>query len=78
MDVRRTDYFRFDCQDLFKKYEVEEKIANPLLSFLVAKATRTGLKEAKDYVLLKEEEGAISKEVAESLTRLLDRYKKWR
>ena len=78
LDMRRVNHFRYDAKQMFMDSTVEQNVWTPLLSSIVAKASRTGIKDAWEYVNMKEDEGVLPEDVAESLRRLLERYKKWR
>ena len=43
LDMRRLDYFLYDVKELFVEMGVEENVYNPLLSSLVAKASRSAI-----------------------------------
>lgn len=78
LDLRRTNYFRYDATEVFNSTEIEQKIWNPLLASIVTKASRISIKEAKEYIYKLEDEGLLNKNTATDLSQLLDKYKRWR
>jgi hypothetical protein len=44
----------------------------------VAKASRVGIKEAKEYIRKMEDEDVLPNEIGKELNYLLDKYKRWR
>jgi hypothetical protein len=78
LDLRRTNYFKYDATEVFNSTEIEQKIWNPYLASIVTKASRISIKDAKDYIFKLEDEGLLAKPIASELAQLLDKYKRWR
>ena len=78
LDIKRIEWFRVDAKDILEPSGMEEKVWTPLLNTIIAKAGRTSIADARDYIKEKVDEKVLPPEVAEQLGRLLERYKKWR
>ena len=78
LDMGRVVHFRYDARQVLRRTSMEQKVWQPFLSTLIAKASRSSIKEGREYIQQKEEEGIITNDTAESLSRLLNRYRKWR
>ena len=78
LDLRKVNYFKYDAQEIFDSIEFDEKVWNSLIASLVTKASRVGIKEAKEYIYKMEDEDVLSQNVAKELMYLLDKYKRWR
>ena len=78
LDLRRLSYFRYDVKEIFNSTNIEDKVWNPLSASIVTKASRLSIKDAKEYILKLEMEETLSKETANELIHLLDKYKRFR
>jgi hypothetical protein len=78
LDIRRLTYFRYDIKEIFNSTDMDPKVWNPVLASIVTKASRLGIKGAKEYINNLVTEDVVTDEIAKALLRVLDRYKKWR
>jgi hypothetical protein len=78
LDLGKLNYFRYDAKEIFNYFKIDQKIWEPLLASIVTKASRLGIKDAKEYIMKLEEDDVLTKDIGRDLTRLLDKYKKWR
>ena len=78
LDRRRLPYFLYDMREVFRELKIEETIWAPLLSSIIAKASRISIKEAEDFLLQKITDGTLPKEAEKPLMDLLGRYGRMR
>jgi hypothetical protein len=78
LDMRRLTYFRYDMKEIFNSTDMDPKVWNPVLASTVTKASRLGIKGAKEYIESLVIEDVLDEKIAKELIRILDRYKKWR
>jgi hypothetical protein len=78
LDLRKLNYFRYDATEILDATEIEQKTWNPMLASIVTKASRMSIKDANEYINELENEGIMDKETAKAISRLLDKYKRWR
>jgi hypothetical protein len=78
LNDRRLNPFKYDVREVLSSSKIEPEQANPLLASLVAVASRKSIKDAKDFLDKKKEEGIIEEDVHKAISRLLDRYSKRR
>jgi len=76
LDMRRDYEFRYLLSQLLK--DVPEGIQGSLKGSIYAKASNIGIREAKDYILQKKDEGVIGEELARKLINLLYKYSVYR
>jgi hypothetical protein len=78
LDMRKADWFRYDAKEVLEYSGMDERTWAPMLTTIIAKASRTSIREAKEYIDQKVDEKVLPPDAANELMRLLDRYKKWR
>ena len=78
LDLGKLPIFRYEARSIFRSSSVDEKVWAPMLASIVTKASRLGIKEAKEYIIKQNEEEILPEETIKALSRLLDRFKKWR
>ena len=78
LNLGRLDYFKWDLNEIMEKSDMEAEKINTFKANMTAKARQRSIKEAKEYVREVEERGDFSKETADMLCRLLDRYSRMR
>lgn len=76
LNMRRIDDFKYDLDQLIN--ELDEKNAAQVKGMIYAKATKQSVRDAKNYINEKEEEGIIPSEIAKKLNRLLSRFSTYR
>lgn len=77
LNQRRLGEFRYDVRELFVDKKMDPDLATTFLASIIAKASRLTIREAKDFVRDQEDAEIITKEVADGICYLLDRYTKY-
>jgi len=78
LNLRRMTVFRYDVRALMANCKVDEALASTVIANVIAKASRVGIDDAKDYVREVESRGGYGKEVSQELCMLLDKYTLYR
>jgi hypothetical protein len=78
LNIRALPYFKYDLQHYLDDSKMEENIKRSLRATLLSKASRISIKDAKLYLTEKAEEEMIDDKMRDDLTRLLDKYAKFR
>jgi hypothetical protein len=78
LDLGRLDYFLYDAKQIFFEMGVEENVWSPLLSSIVAKASRKSIQDAGDFIKQKVKDGDLPADAEKPLLRLLNKYTKMR
>ncbi len=78
LNMRRLDDFRYDATEILEDSPVDKHVWFPMLSSIIAKASRSSIKAAREYVQAKVDENILPPETGDALSRLLERYRKWR
>jgi len=76
LNMRRIDDFKWDLSKILN--DVDDQNASAVKGAIYAKASKIGVREAKDYIWEKQREGTLERDVALKLTRLLSRYSVYR
>ncbi len=76
LNMRRIDDFKWDLSHILD--EVADQNVSAVKGAIYVKASRLGVKEAKNYIWEKQKEGTLEREVALKLTRLLSKYSVYR
>jgi hypothetical protein len=76
LNMRRIDDFKWDLSHILD--DVNDENVSGVKGAIYAKASKIGVKEAKDYIWEKQREGTLEREVALRLTRLLSKYSVYR
>ncbi len=72
----RIDDFKWDLSQILDDVDVQN--ASAVKGAIYAKASKIGVREAKDYIWDKQREGVLERNVALKLTRLLSKYSVYR
>lgn len=78
LTTRRVGPFKYDMKEILEKSSMEPSTQSSFLASLIAKATRTSIKDAKMYARDFIGEEGLSEEEYSRVSRLLDRYSKYR
>jgi hypothetical protein len=78
LNLSRLSGFKYDVREIFSDCRLDENLRPSVLANVIAKASRISTLDAKQYVRQIETEGTFSKEVADDICDLLDRYSKFR
>lgn len=76
LNMRRIDDFKYDLSHILD--DMNNQNASAVKGAIYAKASKIGVKEAKNYIWEKEREGVLERDVAIRLTRLLTHYSVYR
>ena len=76
LDMRRNYEFRYLLGQLLS--ELPEGVQGALKGTIYAKAANMGIKEAKEFILRKRDEGVIDDKMAKKLIDLLYKYSVYR
>ena len=75
LNMRRDYEFKYLLGQIVM--ELPENMRGTIKGTVYSKASKIGIKEAKDYVLMKKEEGYLSEELVKKIVDLLCRYSKY-
>jgi len=78
LDMGRMNSFHYAAKHLGIETKVDPNVWNTIMASVVAKASRIGIEEAKEFVLEKIKSNELPKEAEEPLIQLLSRYSKVR
>ena len=76
LNMRKDYEFRYMLGQLLK--DLPEGIQGSLKGTIYAKASNLGIREARDYILKKKDEGVIDETLAKKLIDLLYKYSVYR
>ena len=76
LDMNRIKDFKWELDQVLK--DLPDSIKGNIKGSVYAKASKLGIKETKDFIMQKEEEGVISDEMGKKIMRLLYRYNRYR
>ncbi len=76
LDMRKDYEFRYLLGQLLK--DLPEGVQGALKGSIYAKASNMGIREARDYILKKKEEGVIDEGTSRKLIDLLYKYSVYR
>jgi hypothetical protein len=77
LNQRKLLAFKFDMREAMNSKGLDPALMTTFLASVIAKGSRQGIHDAKDFVRQTEHEGYISKEVGDHVCYLLDRYTKY-
>lgn len=78
LNTHKLAPFKYDMNEILASSQMDEAKASAFLATLMAKASRQSTKEAKEFVKTFLESGEISKEEYDKISRLMDKYSKYR
>ncbi|MGE4274881.1 MAG: hypothetical protein AB7E27_02315 [Candidatus Methanomethylophilaceae archaeon] len=78
LNLHRVQPFKYDMREILDSSNMDPSVATSFLASLIAKASRNSVREAKEYVKTFLESGELEKEDFDRISRLLDRYSKYR
>jgi len=76
LDMNRIKDFKWELDQILK--DLPESVKGNIKGSIYAKASKLGIKETKDFIMQKEEEGTISEEMGRKIVKLLYRYNRYR
>lgn len=78
LNLHRIQPFKYDMREILESSKMDPAVATSFLASLIAKASRSSVRDGKDYTKTFLEEGELEKEDFDRIMRLLDRYSKYR
>ncbi len=78
LSTKRVGPFKYDMKEILEKSAMEAATASSFLASLIAKASRTSIKDAKLYAKEFVSPEGLTEEEYSKISRLLDRYSKYR
>ena len=78
LNTHKLAPFKYDMNEILSSTQLDEAKASAFLASLIAKASRQSTREAKDFVRTFQDAGDLSKEEADKICRLMDKYSKYR
>lgn len=76
LDMNRIKDFKWELDQILK--DLPESVKGNIKGSIYAKASKLGIKETKDFIMQKEEEGTIPEEMGRKIVKLLYRYNRYR
>ena len=76
LDMNRIKDFKWELDQIIK--DLPDSVKGNIKGSVYAKASKLGIKETKNFIMQKEEEGVISDEMGKKIVRLLYRYNRYR
>ncbi|MCD6467483.1 MAG: hypothetical protein J7L10_06145 [Methanomicrobia archaeon] len=76
LDMNRIKDFKWELDQILK--DLPDSVKGNIKGSIYAKASKLGIKETKDFIMQKEEEGTISEEMGRKIVKLLYRYNRYR
>lgn len=77
LNLRRINEFKYDLREAMNNKEMDPNLMQTFLANIIAKASRTSIVEAKNYVRESQAGGLVTKELADNVCYVLDRYTKF-
>ncbi len=78
LSTRRIGPFRYDLREILEKSTLDPSVQSSFLASLIAKASRTSIKDSKIYAREFVNEEGLTEEDYSRIISLLDRYSKYR
>ncbi|MGC1120917.1 MAG: hypothetical protein WBA22_07460 [Candidatus Methanofastidiosia archaeon] len=76
LNMRRIDDFKWSLSQILD--DVDDQNVSAVKGAIYAKASKIGVREAKDFIWEKQREGVLEHDVALRLTRLLSKFSVYR
>jgi len=78
LNMRFKQAFRYDLKEILLRTTIPETEANQFAAQVLARASRQGIDDAKDYIVEKTDEGLVDSASDDQVMHLLDRYSRYR
>ena len=78
LNTHKINPFKYDMNEILEASSMDPSKASSFLASVIAKASRVSTKDAKEFVRTFLDAGDITKEEYDKISRLLDRYSKFR
>ena len=78
LNTHKLSPFKYDMNEILSASQMDEAKASAFLATTIAKASRVSTREAKDFAKTFLDSGDLSKDEFDRISRLLDKYSKYR
>ncbi len=78
LSMHRIQPFKYDMREVLEDSGMDPAVGTSFLATLIAKASRNSIREARDYARSFLDNGELEKEDYDRISRLLDRYSRYR
>ena len=79
LNRKRVGIFKYEIREILGRTKLDENTQATMIASIIAKASRVGIEEAKDYVeAMAEDLEGLDYESRDDIYRLLDRFTKYR
>ena len=78
LNTHKINPFKYDMNEILDVSSMDPSKASSFLASVIAKASRVSTKDAKEFVRTYLDSGDLTKEEFDKISRLLDRYSKFR
>jgi hypothetical protein len=78
LNTQKLAPFKYDMNELLSATAMDPAKASAFLASVIAKASRVSTRDAKDYAKTFLESGDLTKEEFDKVSRLMDKYSKYR
>ena len=78
LNTHKLAPFKYDMNEILSQSSMDPTMASSFLATIIAKASRISTKEAKDYAKTFVDAGNLTKDEFDRVSKLMDRYSKYR
>lgn len=78
LNTHKLSPFKYDMNEVLSASPMDQAKASSFLASVIAKASRVSTRDAKDFAKTFLEAGDLTKEDYDRVSRLLDKYSKYR
>ncbi len=78
LNTHRINPFKYDMKQILDESAMDPNKASAFLASVIAKASRVSTRDAKDFIKTFVDEGDITKDEADRIGKLLDKYSRYR
>lgn len=78
LNTHRINPFKYDMKQILDESTMDPSKASAFLASVIAKASRVSTRDAKDFIKTFVDEGDLTKDEADKMGKLLDKYSRYR
>lgn len=78
LNTHRINPFKYDMNQILDASAMDPAKASSFLASVIAKASRVSTKDAKDFVRTFQDAGDLTKDEVDKISKLLDKYSRYR
>jgi len=78
LNTHKLSPFKYDMNEILSASSMDPSKASSFLASVIAKASRVSTKDAKEFIKTFLEAGDLTKEEYDRISRLMDKYSKYR